>query len=155
MSALHHFDASFERGLEGEARLDDLFRPWFAISPASDIEQRRGIDRWFVGRKTGWPRSVEYKTDYRTGQTGNVFIETSSVDGKRAGWAQTSEAEWLVYYVAPHTAYLARMAAVRDGLARWAARFPERRVYNDGYTSRGVIVPAWEFARCAFWKAAL
>lgn len=153
MSAVYDFGTQLAKGEAAERLLDAHFAEWFAIAPASADEQRRGIDRWFVGKATGQRFAVEMKTDYRASQTHNAFIETVSVDGKKPGWAFTSQSRWLLYYVPGYGAelvYMVRLNELRERLRRWMHQWPEKTVRNDGYTSRGVIVPLREMERVSF-----
>lgn len=154
----YDFTTQLRKGEAAERRLDEHFSTWFTITPASRDEQRRGIDRWFVGRTTGQRFAVEYKTDWKAARTGNAFVETISVSGVKPGWAFTSQARWLIYY-APgdggEQVYMVRMEALRERLRRWMGRWPEKVVLNDGYETRGVIVPLAEFERVAFQVTSL
>src|SRR5690606_23251114 len=117
----YQFDAQHADGLAGEAFLDALFSRWYRIRPASAAQQRRGIDRWF---RTATRRlAVEYKTDHTAARTGNAFVETVSVDtAHKPGWAYTSQADYLVYYIPPDgLVYVLRFAVLRRELARWVA----------------------------------
>jgi len=88
------FDAQKARGDAGESFLDQVFATGYEIRPATRAEQRRGIDRIFTRRKTGWRLAVEYKIDYKAAHTGNAFVETVSVDtAGKAGWAYSSAAD--------------------------------------------------------------
>ncbi len=149
----YRFDRQLARGAEGEAQLDDHFAQWFRILPVSLADQRRGIDRVFVDDKAGKVFSVEYKTDRRASQTGNAFIETVSQESatrRVAGWAYTCQADYLVYYCPePDVIYVLRPAVLKSAAQTWAARYPLRDIPNDGYVTRGVLVPLWELEKIA------
>jgi hypothetical protein len=147
----YSFQRQLAQGEEGEKFLDEFFSPDFHIQRATREEQRQGIDRRFSHKRTGRKWAVEYKTDARAGQTGNAFVETESVSaGHKAGWALSSRADFLVYFVPePATIYLLPMAAVRRKLQDWAARYPSRQVANVGYVTTGLLVPLHEFERIA------
>jgi hypothetical protein len=154
----YDFATQLSKGEAAERLLDAHFATWFAITPASADEQRRGMDRWWTGRKTGQRFAVEYKTDYRAAQTGNVFIETVSVDGAKPGWAFTSQARWLIYFTpgfGGEQVYMVVLEDLRTKLREWRERWPEKTVQNQGYTSRGVIVPLREMERVAFQVVSL
>lgn len=146
----YDFQTQLRKGEAAERELDARFAEWFEIAPASADEQRQGIDRWFTGKRTGMRRAVEIKTDFRAAQTGNSFIETVSVGGQRAGWAYTSQADWLLYYVPRDRVVMLRLTGVRIELAQWVNRWPEVTVQNDGYVTRGVVLPLRELERAAF-----
>lgn len=156
---VHEFDNKLKEGEEGEAFLDDYFRErGYDIRPASDAEQRQGIDRWM---KRAAPDSkwfpVEYKTDAVASRTGNAFVETVSVDtsGKR-GWAYTSRSDWLIYYVpGDDIIYIIDFVALRLELPRWEHSYITRPAQNNGYRTYGVLVPLHEFEKLAarVWPA--
>jgi len=143
--------------LEGEAVLDRYFKQWYDVAPASEAQQRDGIDRVFSCQKTGRRFTVEYKADGVAARTGNAFVETWSVaEDKRRGWAYTSHAQMLIYFV-PQTGaiYMASMLKIKEMLETWTADYREKSVKNSGkngnpYTTKGLPVPLLEFARCCF-----
>lgn len=148
---VYDFQRQLAQGEEGERFLDGFFAPDFAIRKATREEQRQGIDRHFIHKRTRRKWTVEYKTDAKAGLTGNAFVETESVSaGNKAGWALSSRADYLIYYIPdPATVYILPMAAVRRKLPDWAGRYPSRQVRNIGYVTTGLLVPLAEFERIA------
>lgn len=145
----YDFSAQLAQGETGERKLDAYFSRWFSIRPAKRAEQRRGIDRFFSRQGATYP--VEYKTDARADETGNAFVETVSVDtvGKQ-GWAYTSEAEFLLYYVpGAEAVYIIPFTNLRQHLAQWVQSYPLRKIPNKGYCTHGILVPLTEFERIA------
>jgi len=147
----YNFDIQLAQGESGEARLDRFFSTWFQIQPATPEEQRQGIDRWFADRRRPRTLAVEYKTDHTAARTGNAFIETISVDSEqKAGWAFTSQADLVLYYVPGRDqVYVLRTTAVRSRLPFWLQACEVRQVPNDGYHTHGLLVPLDELAGCA------
>ncbi len=145
----YQFDAQLADGLEGEAFLDAVFRRWYRITPATRAQQRQGINRWF--RRDKRRLSVEYKTDTTAARTGNAFVETVSVDITHTlGWAYTSQADYLAYYIPPDgLVYIIRFDVLRSQLPRWERRYPVRRIANEGYHTQGLLVALREFEACA------
>lgn len=143
------FDTDVARGKAAEARIADLFSIDFDIQPASDEEDRSGIDLWFT--RGGIEIAVQVKADDVGARTGNLFIETVSVvESNKPGWAETPRADVLLYYVAP-LVYIIPMRFVRENLARWKRQYSEattRDERNDGYHTKGLCVPLREFDRC-------
>lgn len=139
----YHFLTQLARGLAGEAEIDRLFADFYTIVPATPAQQRREIDRIWHAKDGNRTHFVEYKTDEKAGRTGNAFIETVSVDTAcKPGWATGSHADLLVYFVTdPQTVYLIRFARLRKELERWQATYPTKTVVNDGYKTRGLLVP--------------
>lgn len=150
----YEFDKQLAVGHSGESALDAFFGRWYIIRPATAAQQRAGIDRIWEDRKTKRVMRVEYKTDRRAGRTGNAFIETASVvvDGvtKKQGWALTSQADVLVYYIPePEAIYLLQLDDVRRALPGWMKQHLVRQIPNSGYYTEGVVVPLREFERIA------
>ncbi len=153
---MYEMQAQLSRGEAAERQLDAHFADRFAIQTASHEQQRLGIDRIFAKRpatnNSGRIYTIEYKTDWTAGHTGNAFIETVSVDSMSIpGWAYTSQAEWLVYWVPPRAQlYLIRMHTLRRHLDDWIEQHgPAKFIPNDGYYTCGVPVPLDEFEqRC-------
>lgn len=146
----YDFQTQLAAGRKGEAFLDAFFAPSYAITKATEAEQRTEIDRWFIHRASGRRFSVEYKTDSLAGKTGNAFVETVSVDTRaRSGWAYMSAAEILMYYLPePETIYVLRMSNLRQHLPSWL-RYPTGKALNKGYWTHGLLVPLHEFERIA------
>lgn len=121
------------------------------IRPATPEQQCMGIDRIWA-RRDGRQQSVEYKADIAAARTGNLFVETVSVDAAgRPGWAYTSLAQLLVQYV-PGLArvIISRMMTVKERLPGWLASYPLQPVPNEGYNTVGVLVPLEIFvSECA------
>lgn len=148
----YQFEGQLKRGQDGEAVLDRHYGRWFEIKPATDAEQREGVDRHYTDKESGEHFAIEYKTDWTAGWSNNAFVETVSVDttGKQ-GWAYTSKADWLIYYIPPlGLAYMFRMAVIRAWVDDWKAKYRTQRIPNKGYQTHGVIVPLHEFEKHSF-----
>lgn len=151
-SQTYDMQEQLSKGEAAELLLDNHFAARFLIQPATRAQQRQGIDRIFTLRTTQKSYPIEYKTDWTAGRTGNAFIETISVDTMNVlGWVYTSQAEWLLYYVpTKKIIYIIRFASMRDRLDAWIDRYgPEKAIPNDGYFTRGIVVPLMEFEHCA------
>lgn len=152
---MYEFKSKLRQGEAEEAELDREFsRRWqFKCRPVSMALQRLGIDRIWEA-PDGRRFSVEYKADWTAARTGNVFIETVSVDSEGVpGWALTSLAQLLVYYIPPlKLAYVVYMTAIKKQLHKWFGRYEQKAVPNgrDGetvYRTLGLAVPLAEFER--------
>jgi len=145
------FDAQKTRGDAGEVFLDQVFAAGYEVRPATRAEQRQGIDRIFTRRKTDQRLAVEYKTDYKAAHTGNAFVETVSVDATgKAGWAYSSAADYLIYYVpGDEVIYVIALEVLRRELPCWVREYPLRAAQNEGYATHGVLVPLDEFEQHA------
>ena len=147
----YNFNDQLAHGEQGEAFLDRFFAQWFHVTPATPEEQRQGIDRHFSHLKSHEHFTVECKTDSTAARTGNAFIETISVDTEqKAGWAFTSQANRLLYYVpGKHVVFILEMTAIRARLPFWLQAYEVRQVPNNGYHTHGLLVPLEELERCA------
>ena len=144
--SVYDFDAQHEQGQKGEAFLDAFFAArGHRIQPATRGQQRQGIDRIFL--RGGKMARVEYKTDFLAHETGHVFIETISIDtDDKAGWAYTSQADLLVYYIpGQNVIYVISLERLREHLPRWCETYPTRPAQNQQYATHGVLVPIGEF----------
>lgn len=148
---VHKWETTFTRGTHYEEELDSIFARWYEIEPVSQADQSAGIDRVFTS-PDGREFTIEYKSDSRAAETGNAFIETLSVSTTgRLGWAYTSRAQVLVYYVPELSiAYLVNMVDVKRSLTGWRGACREASAQNEGYEARGLLVPLLELARVAF-----
>ena len=141
-----------KKGEAAEVRLDRHFADRFLIAPASREQQRQGIDRLFTHRESGSTYTIEYKTDWTAARTGNAFVETVSVDtADIPGWAYTSQAEWLVYFIPKQrTIYLIAFDDLRANLPHWLAICKAAPpIPNYNYHTLGILVPLSDFAQIA------
>ena len=68
----------------------------------------------------------------------------------KPGWAKSSQADYLVYYVPDdELVYVMKMKKMREHLNEWMSRYPERKIPNQGYNTIGVLVPLKEFEKHA------
>jgi hypothetical protein len=138
-----------EKGEKGEKELDEYYSQWFYSRPVSMNAQRSGIDRAWTSKNTKHRYSVEYKSDDRAATSGNVFIETVSVDkNDKPGWAYSSCAQLLIYYIPPlKKAIRYSMLTLKFHVEDWVNTYPEHKIPNDGYYTVGTVVPIEEFEK--------
>lgn len=143
-------DNQLGKGEKGEQCLDRHFSKRYDIDPVDGKQQRQGIDRIWTHKGDGREYTVEYKTDSRTAETGNVFIETMSVDTEeKLGWAYTSKAQLLVYYVPQcetaytGTAYIVEMTKIKKLLPKWSKAYKDRVVSVPNGDENGVNYHTW------------
>lgn len=146
------FNERLECGEVYERFLDEFFSDRFDIYPATRRQQRQGIDRIFVNRKTGKVLKVEYKTDFQAHRTGNAFLEVDTANKK--GWVYTSKADYLLYFVVEDLLiYAIPFATLRKVFPAWLKRYETRKVASEGYFehyfTQGVLVPLAELERHA------
>lgn len=153
--ALHRFAESLTIEAQWAPTLDAWFGAAYQLRLATVEEQWRGIDRVAIddgGRCVG----LDYKCDCRCVETGNLFIETvSNAQTGRPGWALTSEAMWLVYFVVPDHVLMFLTSQLRAQLPNWAACCLERPAHNEGYDTLGLCVPFDLASRTAEYVADL
>jgi hypothetical protein len=150
----YEFDKQHELGKRYETLIDQYFSEWYDITPASEDEQRLGIDRHYQHKALPRSFTVEYKTDFVAERTHNAFIETISVDrSNKLGWAYTAQAAYLFYYiVGDDILYVMTFIKLRSQLARWVEKYRTAKTPNEsyrGYNTIGLIVPLDEFERHA------
>jgi len=147
MAMLYRFGAQLAVGADGEERVAQwLTGRGYRVSRVDDRDrQRRGVDLLVEPADGGDRVGVEVKTDRRAHATGNLFLETISVDGEGAlGWLFRCEADWLVYLVAETGEalwYRPRDLFVAYWSWRQLAEVRSAWVENEGYRSRGLCVP--------------
>lgn len=147
---MYAFKEQLAKGEKSENKLDHFFSQWYTIQPVGMDKQRQGIDRIFTNKETGVISKIEYKTDWTAGKTHNAFVETISVDtANKPGWAHSSQADYLFYYVpGDELIYIITFAKLREQMHRWHG-FPTRAIPNNGYKTIGILVPLAEFERIA------
>lgn len=146
---MYDFESKFEDGQKYEAELDHFFSKWYDIRPVGRELQRLGIDRIFTAKDTGERYSVEYKSDEKTFHTGNVFVETVSVDTQnKLGWALTSCAQLIVYFVPQlRKVYITQTVKIKRKVREWKAVYKILPVPNRTYKTLGMAIPKDEFAK--------
>lgn len=140
---MHDFKQSLAKGEEAEKLVLHWLEKHRQVRPATREEQRQGIDLLVT-------TAVEVKLDTRWQETGNAFIETVSVDTSgKAGWAETSQADVLLYILYPEEVLQIGLSRLRAVLDRWKARYRQARASNAGYDTLGLIVPVEELRKVA------
>jgi len=142
MSA-YDFKTQLSIGEQYETLLDNHYSQWYDIFSLSMQAQKAGIDRIWVNKNNGFRYSVEYKSDRTASTTGNVFIETMSVDKtNKLGWAYTSCSQILVYYLPfEHTAYHITTLTIKNMVEKWERNYSSRSIPNGDYSTIGILVP--------------
>jgi len=145
----HSWEQKLKEGEIAEEYLDKYFQQWYEIYHANDAQQHNGIDRIFKTPKSGLVWTVEYKADTAAATTGNAFIETMSVAEKnKAGWALTSQAQILVYFIPPNECgTMVSMYEIKKKLPYWLQNFSVRKALNETYHGEGVVIPLIELTR--------
>lgn len=96
--------------------------------------------------KNGQSYHVEYKSGIQTGHTGNIFLETVSVDRSGTpGWVYTCQADYLLYACLLDREILVFIpSSLRSTLSGQKQKFGETQTgheQNKGYNTRGLLVP--------------
>lgn len=138
----YQFEEQFSNGKSGEYVLDEYFAGFYDIQSATREQERCGIDRIFTG-SSGKRFTVEYKTDTAAARTGNLFIETISVDTvPKLGWARTCSADYIILYIPGwQRAYIVKPTLIRARLPEWIRRYRLMPIDNGEYFTYGVPVP--------------
>lgn len=149
----YDFNRQHSFGKDAEQFIYQAFQTRFNVIPAPGYLQQAGVDFTFTDRLTSTVFKVELKTDTRAHRTGNAFIETVSIDREgqqpRPGWAFTSEADFLLYFVPysmPRRIYRVALSDLREQISRWQADYEERRIPNTdaargNFNTVGILVP--------------
>lgn len=157
MQSAYNFDYQRRLGESIEARVDAFLEGQYDIAPASEEQQRLGIDRILRHRQNGEQHSIEIKADWTASKTGNVFVETVSVSARNIpGWAYSSQADWLVYVLPAERRLLCvTFAELREHLPAWIRKYPKRYISNAGYYTVGHLVPLREFEKVCDFEGVL
>ena len=139
--------AQFKNGKDVEAYLDGFFRArGWTIWQTTPYEERVLCmgDRHFM--KDAMALKIEYKSGIQTRYTGNIFLETVSVDAQqKPGWVYTCKADFVFYAALLNGEILIFTPNIlRDCIEYLKAMFPQsqtRHRQNDGYNTHGVLVP--------------
>lgn len=137
----------FKNGKAVEAWLDGFFRNrGWNITQATKHEERELClgDRHY--RKVGHDLWIEYKSGIQTFYSGNVFLETISVDSQnKPGWVYTCQADFIFYAALLNERILIfRPKYLRSEIERLKTQFPTRCTknhQNEGYNTHGVVIP--------------
>ena len=137
----------FTSGKKVEAFLDDYFQKHgFDIEIlTADQERRQHLgDRRFS--KDNQDFYVEYKSGIQTFFTGNIFLETISVDATNApGWVYTCRADYIMYATLLNKKILVfvpdHLRQAIDYLSQHFKTVKTSHAQNDGYNTHGIIVP--------------
>lgn len=141
----HNFENSIVIGEKFEKLLDNYFSKYYTITEVSQEQQFAGIDRIF--KNSDRELKIEYKCDTVTITSGNLFIETfSNVESGRKGWAFTSQADWIFYYLIGMDKIVSmKPENIRTYLKEWISKYRLQSVLNKDstrqYHSRGILIP--------------
>lgn len=137
----------FKQGMQVESYLDAFFkyRGW-QITRTTPYEERTLClgDRRY--QKDGKRFLIEYKSGVQTYYTGNVFLETISVDTQnKPGWVYTCKADYIFYATLLNGKIIIfqpdDLRARIEALKQTFKTVKTRHNQNDGYNTHGVIVP--------------
>jgi hypothetical protein len=146
----YRFETQHALGKQAEQFLDHYFARWYIIQTIDlATEIRDGYDRIFIRKHDQQAIRVEYKADWQAAATGNAFIETISIyEERKPGWAHTSQADMLIYFVPQMgQVYMLPLAALRLILPSWKLRYREVPAPNEGYKTYGILVPLTQFSK--------
>jgi hypothetical protein len=146
---MYDFKTQLEIGKQIESELDRYFSRWYEIQSVSlEVEKTQGIDRIFISKATGEIKSVEYKSDFKSASTGNIYVELSvdSDNGySKPGWAVHSVADIILYCIINQGIishiYILNPSVVRSFEDIWKGQYRNVICKNKGYHSKGVLIP--------------
>lgn len=137
----------FTNGKAVEAFLDEYFgKAGYTIRQTTPHEERVLClgDRQFG--LNGGAFFVEYKSGIQTFYTGNIFLETVSVDAvNKPGWVYTCQADFVYYACLLNGKILVfKPEQLRTKIIGLKQQFREVKTgkgQNSGYNTHGLIVP--------------
>lgn len=139
--------AQWVSGTEVADYLDSFFadRGW-RIEPTTRHEERdlcMGDRHYYRGNEHYF---VEYKSGIQTFYTGNVFLETISVDSQnKPGWVYTCQAHYIFYAALLNHKILVwlpdDLRSKIEMLKQLYTVTKTRKGQNKGYNTHGVIIP--------------
>ena len=156
---MYQFETQFDKGAAVESLVfSALERNGWQVTPSifsqtQKTGQRLGFDA--IIQKPPHQLTIEIKADYAAEKTGNLFIETVSVDKYNTpGWAYSSQAQILVTVLPiQRCIILSSMGWLRGKLEEWESRCRKRKCHNKNpdwhgeFNSEGLLVPIAEFYR--------
>lgn len=137
----------WQEGMQVEAFLDKYLTAhgWTVIraTPQQERLMCLGDRRIEKADRSLW---VEYKSGVQTFYTGNVFLETVSVDtASKPGWLYTCKADYLLYACVLNGCILVfKPEHLRSILSELKGKYPEKSTnhgQNDGYRTHGLCIP--------------
>jgi hypothetical protein len=137
----------FKNGKDVEAWLDSFFRSRGWIITQTTPHEERVLclgDRHFIKERI--TLLIEYKSGIQTCYTGNIFLETVSVDTQnKPGWVFTCRADYIFYAALLNGEILIFTPDhLRESIPELRRLFREVKTahnQNDGYNTHGLIVP--------------
>jgi len=147
----YNFNEQYEKGVKGENRLDKFFNTIFNIGQVPRILQQFGCDRIFTNIQSKKRYLIEYKSDERAAKSGNIFVETISVDTEnKLGWAYTSCSQYICFYIpGKGEIYIVSTLYIKAKISEWISKYEIKRIKNEGYYTEGVAVPIDEIKKIA------
>ncbi len=136
----------FKSGMKVETFLDQYFSNEFEITPTTKYQERTLCLGDRIYKKDSTIFFVEYKSGIQTHYTGNIFLETISVDKPcKPGWVYTCQADFILYAILLDGLILVfKPNNLRQQIADLKRKFPEKptsKAQNKGYNTHGVIIP--------------
>jgi hypothetical protein len=153
----HNFQDSLNNGLDYERKLDLFYSQFYQVYTVDIKSQRLGIDRLWKHKIENQFYSVEYKTDFRAAETGNLFVETvGDKEGNRPGWAYYSIAQLLIYFIpGKDVAYRFEMSRLKGRLPEWEETLRKVSLQSKKgdkvWTTEGLLLPLSEVWRYCFY----
>lgn len=149
------YSNAFKDGKMAEALLDKYFqrRGWHITqtTPEEEREKYWGDRKYVKDNKIYY---IEYKYDARTFKTGNIFLETISVDtADTPGWVYTCRADYIFYACWSMQEILVfTPATLRKNIENFKLQYRTVATaagLNNGYRTHGVLVPYAEAKKIA------
>lgn len=136
----------FKQGMSVETWLDTYFsNHGFKIKRTTPEQERKLCLGDRIYSKGMTTKFVEYKSGIQTFYTGNIFLETVSVDTQnKPGWVYTCKASWVIYAALLNKTILwfdpVYLRSIIETL-KTKHRVVSTHAQNATYKTWGVIVP--------------
>ena len=144
----YRFGTQDRIGQLGAQLLDGYFTKLWQLRSATMEEEQAGIDR-IAFTPDGRTLKLEYKTDVKTDETGNTFIEVvANSTTRRPGWAHTTSSDLVLYFLPFSNRILfIRPTELRLRLPLWETQYRLVAAPNRGYQTLGLLVPVIQLLR--------
>jgi len=140
---VYNFEEQLKIGKKGEEIMGKYHAPFYIVTKTLLAQDKQGVDFIFTSYSTEYPWKVEVKTDQKSQDTGNLFMETISKDTtNKQGWAETSQCEVFIQYrwYADEVMYF-WMKDIKNNIDEWAKKYRVVAAQNTEYKTWGVLLP--------------
>lgn len=149
---IHNFQKSLSQSEGHETKIDDWLRSkGYEVYKVPMELQKQGVDRILI--KDNFRTLVEYKTDFHSARTGNIYIETIAHRAEmtltealkphqKLGWIYHSIANLMLYRIVnTDIIYIFKLEDLRTFYKQNKSNYDTITVKNEGFEGTGRLVP--------------